>query len=133
MLDQKGVSAVIINSRKGKTFLEHSKFFKKVKYKEEKLEDMVKYNPSLVKAVEKPSDIQKVLGDLKLNSVKLVVEYYINKNEQEKKMKEQEEKINGLIKENTIIATELSSIINSRRWKLMDKGINKINKLLRRK
>ena len=133
MLDQKGVSAVIINSRKGKTFLEHSKFFSKVKYKEEKLEDMVKYNPSLVKAVEKPSDIQKVLGDLKLNSVKLVVEYYINKNEQEKKMKEQEEKINGLIKENTIIATELSSIINSRRWKIMDKGINKINKLLRRK
>ena len=51
-------------------------------------------------------------------------------------MKENEKLISenkNLLVENTSLATQLNSIINSKRWKLMDKGINRINKLLRRK
>lgn len=133
MLDQKGVSALIINSKKGEEYIKQKKILQKTKSKEVDIENLIKYNPALVESVEMPLDRQKVLNDLKCNSIKLVSKYYCNQHELEKKVNQGEEKIKDLVLENTKLATQLSSIINSKRWKLMDKGMNKINKLLRRK
>lgn len=133
LLDQKGVSSVIVNTEKARKYLKKINFFDQVKYKEKKIEDVVLYNPSLIESVEKPLDRQKVFYALKSNSVRLVGEHYSHSLTDAKKLRQQETKIANLIEENTTLATNLSTIINSKRWKVMDKGINRINKLLRRK
>ena len=133
MLDQKGVSALIINSKKGEKYMKQNSIIKKTKSQEIDIENLIKYNPALVESVSMPIDRKKVLNDLKYNSAKMITNYYIKEKELEKHLEEKNQKVQGLIEENTKIATELSTIINSRRWKIVDKGINKINRLLGRK
>ena len=128
MLDQKGVSALIVNSTKGENFINKNNILNQTKYKEMEMSDLLKYNPAINESVEKPIVRKKVLCDLKY-SIRLTSNYYNAIKENEKLISENK----NLLVENTSLATQLNSIINSKRWKLMDKGINRINKLLRRK
>lgn len=133
MLDQKGVSAIIINSKKGEKFIQGNNILKKTKYKQENIEDLIKYNPAIIESVKSPLDRQKALNDLKYNEIRMVSNYYCKYHELTNMVKNQNEKINGLILENSELRSQLDSIINSKRWKIMDKGLNKINRLLGRK
>ena len=133
MLDEKGVSALVINSAKGKEFINKNEIFSKIKSKKENINDMIKYNPVLIKSVIKPKDRKKALNDLKNNSIKLVSQYYYNYQELNNKEKELAQKVTQIKVENERLYRKLNSILNSKRWKLMDKGINKINKILGRK
>ena len=128
MLDQKGVSALIINSVKGEEFIKKNNILAQTQYAEMPMSDLLKYNPAINESVEKPIVRKKVLCDLKY-SIRLTSNYYNAMKENEKLISENK----NLLVENTSLATQLNSIINSKRWKLMDKGINRINKLLRRK
>ena len=53
--------------------------------------------------------------------------------EQEEKIKVANMKVDGLIAENTKLATQLDQMLNSKRWKLVNQSVNSINKLLGRK
>lgn len=128
MLNQKGVSALIINSVKGEEFIKKNNILAQTQYAEMPMSDLLKYNPAINESVEKPIVRKKVLCDLKY-SIRLTSNYYNAMKENEKLISENK----NLLVENTSLATQLNSIINSKRWKLMDKGINRINKLLRRK
>lgn len=132
MLDEKGVSALIINSKKGKVFLDNYDVFQKIKVKSEVLEETIKYNPVLITSVKKPADRRKALNDLKENSIKLVSKYYCDYAELKEKYFPQETRIAELEQQNKKLVDELTAIINSKRWQIIDKGINKINKILRR-
>ena len=129
MLDQKGVSALIINSKKGERFIKEKEVLEKTKSKEKDIKELIKYNPALVESVKMPLDRQRVLNDLRYNNIRITSGYYYMKHDCEELLLEKE----NLLAENKRLATELNTIINSKRWKMMDKGINKINKILRRK
>lgn len=129
MLDQKGVSALIINSKKGERFIKEKEVLEKTKSKEKDIKELIKYNPALVESVKMPLDRQRVLNDLRYNNIRITSGYYYMKHDCEELLLEKE----NLLAENRRLATELNTIINSKRWKMMDKGINKINKILRRK
>lgn len=136
MLDQNGVSAVIVNGKKGHEFLEQIDFLRKVKYKYKKLDDITPYNPSLIKNIDCPVERSRVLQELEGNTIYLMSTHL----KEQKIMKEQEEKIkvanmkvDGLIAENTKLATQLDQMLNSKRWKLVNQSVNSINKLLGRK
>lgn len=133
MLDEKGVSALVINSIKGKEFINKNEIFSKIKAKKENINDMIKYNPVLIRSVIKPKDRKKAFNDLKNNSIKLVSQYYYNYQELNSKEKEIEQKATQLEAENIRLYRELNSILNSKRWKIIDKGLNKINLILKRK
>lgn len=129
MLDQKGVSALIINSKKGEKFIKEKKVLEKTKSKEKDIKELIKYNPALVESVKMPLDRQRVLNDLRYNNIRITSGYYYMKHDCQELLLEKE----NLLAENKRLATELNTIVNSKRWKMMDKGINKINKILRRK
>lgn len=129
MLDQKGVSALIINSKKGERFIKEKKVLEKTKSKEKDIKELIKYNPALVESVKMPLDRQRVLNDLRYNNIRITSGYYYMKHDCQELLLEKE----NLLAENKRLATELNTIVNSKRWKMMDKGINKINKILGRK
>lgn len=133
MLDEKGVSALLINSKKGKEFFDNNKILKKIKAKQENIEEIIKYNPVLITSVKMPKDKKKALNDLKTNSVKLVSKYYCDYAELTEKCNNLSKRLLELENENKNLANELNSILNSKRWKIIDKGLNKINLILKRK
>lgn len=133
MLDENGVSALIINSKKGKEFFDNYNITQKIKIKPENIEDIIRYNPVLIKSVNMPKDRKKALVDLKNNSIKLASKYYCDYSELKEKCANQDVRLSELEHENKKLTNELHTIINSKRWKTIDKGINVINRILRRK
>lgn len=137
-LDQKGISSVIINTEQGKKFLKEAQFKKLTSNKPANIEDMIKYNPSLVDSVPLQPARWKVFLDLQESSTKVVAEYYQamenikNMEQLNVQLKQQEDKMKGLLDENLALANKLKTIVESRRWKLIDKQINIINKILGR-
>lgn len=90
----------------------------------------------MIKNIDCPVERSRVLQELEGNTIYLMSTHL----KEQKIMKEQEEKIkvanmkvDGLIAENTKLATQLDQMLNSKRWKLVNQSVNSINKLLGRK
>ncbi len=138
--DQKGVSSVLVNSLKGENFLKKINFSKLLDTRKADFEDIVKYNPALIKAIDVKVERPVIFKSLDNNSFKCVYENYKNNKDLkvlEEKLRTQinidKEKIDGLILENTQLSNRLNSVLNSRRYKFIDKSANVINKVLKRK
>ena len=138
--DQKGVSSILVNSKKGEDFLDKMKFKENMDVKKANFDDIVKYNPALISSVSYKAERPVILKELDSNSFKLVFADYKNNNDLEvlnDKLKTQikidNEKIDGLINENTELANKLNSIIESKRFKIINKSADLVNTILRRK
>ena len=138
--DQKGVSSILVNSKKGEDFLDKMKFKENMDVKKANFDDIVKYNPALISSVSYKAERPVILKELDSNSFKLVFANYKNNKDLEvlnDKLKTQikidNEKIDGLICENTELANKLKSILESKRFKIINKSADLVNTVLRRK
>lgn len=128
--DENGVSAVIINSRKGKEIFDNVK--NKLNITLGSYEDIVKYNPSLEKSINKPLDRVKLMHYIRKNIYNGLKEL-----ENDTKLSEKEYELNqikneneNLKVENNELINELISIKSSKRWKLVNKTFNFFKKPL---
>lgn len=130
--DEKGVSALIINSKKGERYLKENKIFTKIEFCEGIYEDIIKYNPSLVKSLDNAKERILVLSQIKNQDIeKVSLKFRIRKMQKEL---DKSTELNNLLKEeNQFIADEIFNMRNSRRWIFTDKIFNIINKLRKRK
>lgn len=84
MYNKKGVSAIIINTEKGK------EIFKKIKsnleYKECKLEEIISGNPSLKKSVEYPKKRNNFFNELEMCNMNYLNKKYVKKHSKTKKI-----------------------------------------------
>lgn len=127
--DEKGVSLVIANSKKGLDFLKKVNLEKEAEVEEGHLEDVEAYNPSTFESVKRPSIRTHILKDiddvspttLRRNIKGELYEYLYKK------------QILSLQKENKELYQKLEQIYQSSRWKIVDKSANIINKILKRK
>lgn len=73
--DEKGVSAVIVNSEKGSEFFEIIK--ERIDFTEEKMEGIIKHNPMVVKSTQKNHRREEFLEDLKTKKFEELIEKYL--------------------------------------------------------
>lgn len=128
--DEKGVSAVIINTNKGKEIFEKIK--NQTEYEKGIYEDIIKYNPSLIKSVEKPKNrclLNSYIIDSKYDGLK-----YLEKDKKIEETENELKRINlsyeNLRLENIELASTIDQIRNSRRWKIVDKLGNCFRKII---
>lgn len=73
--DEKGVSAVIINSEKGRLLFEDIK--ENIDFVEEKIDGILKYNPMFMKSTSKNEEREEFFKDLKTSSFEELVKKYL--------------------------------------------------------
>jgi len=126
--DEHGVSTIITNSKKGLEFLKENNIFEKINYCDGNYEDIIKYNPSLIKVLELPLNRKILLQDIKDYGIEITNLKY--KNELLEKELQKQRELNNLIREeNQYIMKEIDNIRNSKRWKLIDRPLNVINRI----
>lgn len=128
--DEQGVSAVIVNSSKGKEFIEKNKILENTIYIESSIEYIKKYNSAYNKVPIKPYRRFTIKHDLEKNTLNLLAE--ADRNKQELIEEQNKAKSNRFESQIATLENEIQSIKNSRRWKITDRIFNIINKVLRR-
>lgn len=122
MFDNLGVSAIIIKTPKGKNL--YDKVKNQFIEKETDIQNIVKYNPSLIESVRRPLERSKIFNDIENNELKIlsrICTYTIkSKNDNE---------IDNLLSKNRELSDHLNQIYNSKRFKLIDKLGNIWNKI----
>lgn len=83
MNDEKGISFVIVNSKKGKELFEEIN--EKLKYKRVTFEDAIRHNPSMIKSAKYNKYTEKFFDNFEEMKLKELVDKYINKKEKYKK------------------------------------------------
>lgn len=134
-LDQKGVSCLIVNSEKGKQYIEKNKILNETINFKAKIKDIVKYNPSLISSVKMEHNRFETFNSIENNTIALISKYnkeYALKKELDEIVELNDKKINSLQNENIVLADELKGIYNSKRWKLVNK-LASVKNMLRRK
>lgn len=143
MYDQKGVSALIIQTKKGKKILEKLDIFSDLVYEKSKYEYILEGNILLDKSVDKTIKRYKAVEDMENNTIK----YLAMSNDLENEIKrlnnrclELENVISDYSNSNdnlrNIIEDYQKAIYNiksSKRWQVVDKMANGINIVLRKK
>ena len=123
--DEQGVSAIIVNTRKGKKLINEIK--KELNYELGDYNEIVVYNPSYISSIKRPklrtialNDIDKIefstLEDRLQNHI-LLEEY-----------KKSQTEVNNLRYENRELNNIINAIYESNRWKIIDKIFNSIKK-----
>lgn len=77
MNDEKGISAVIVNTKKGMEVFENIK--ENLIYKETSKDEIKKYNPSYIKPAKKFEKREEFFDDLRKNDFEFVIEKYLKK------------------------------------------------------
>lgn len=134
-LDQNGVSFVQVNSIKGNSYLNEIDFFEQVDFIKACRSEIEKYNPSLVSSVENNFDRYNVFKEMENNSMSMISKCYEGKksiNDSKVKIDNLNSKVDDLTSENTELNNKIVNIYSSKRWKLIDKSLNLVNKFLRR-
>lgn len=134
--DQSGVSAVITNSKQGEQLLNKIKFNEQVDLTDGNYDDIIKYNPSLITSIKRPlyrnifyQELRKYPSTIGLENLNNKI--LIDKTEKELAIKKKEN--DNLRLENIELLNQLNEIHNSKRWKMIDKPLNVINKIIGRK
>ena len=116
-------------------FLNDIDFFNNTINKKVELSDIVKYNPSLMKSVKLKKERLQTFYELNQNTTELVSLKYnlLNKvQEMSQQIDSKTKDINDLVYKNESLSAQLSSIVDSRRWRMTNKVFNTINKIFRR-
>ena len=137
--DDEGVTLLIINSLKGKKYLKDNKVFDKIEYTSGSYEDTLRFNPLLFGSPKIPDDRIYCLSRLKHCQLKYINNLFYEKVLEEKNKSLLEEK-NNLLNEveylrgaNGSLSYELESIKNSKRFRVINKVGNAVNKIRRKK
>lgn len=120
-----GVSAVILNTNTGK------KLFDKIEDNLETLEvnidDISKYNSSLIESPKRPLERSIIFNDIEENTFSILDKVY--KQDKEKGLRE---KIIYLAERNESLKNDIDNIYNSKRFKFIDKIGNIMNKIIKK-
>ena len=120
-----GVSAVILNTNKGK------KLFDEIENKLETLEvnidDISKYNSALIESPKRPFERSIIFNDIDENTFSILDKVYNQKNDGNLR-----EKVIYLTERNESLKTDIDNIYNSKRFKFIDKIGNIKNKILKK-
>ena len=132
MFDEQGVSALIINSKKGLDFINKNKILDKTTHIESNIEYIKKYNSAYTKSPIKTYRRHTIKYELENNTLKLISE--LDKTKYTLQTLQEKNKQNEVLQQEKIanLENELKSMKNSTRWKITDKIFNIINKILRR-
>lgn len=142
--DSNGVSCVIIKTDKGQQLF--NKINNDLITIETKFENITKYNTAFVNCVSKPLERNIIFNELKNNDIKIVYDKYkyvnecdnlknqiydyINKlNAKQEEIQEIQKMQHILFDEKEKYFNELQSVYNSKRFKIVDKIFNLINRL----
>ena len=126
---------LIVNSEKGKQYIEKNKILNETINFKAKIKDIVKYNPSLISSVKMEHNRFETFNSIENNTIALISKYnkeYALKKELDEIVELNDKKINSLQNENIVLADELKGIYNSKRWKLVNK-LASVKNMLRRK
>ena len=157
--DDKGVSAIVINSAKGKDIFEELKA--NIKYEKVSLEDISKGNPMLVTSTRYTKNKDNFFKLIESHEISTYIEALkssgVDSNEQEKlyeqiqdlngwvnelveakeffldQIRRKDEKIQEDEKEKQKLRQELEKIYSSKRWRYTNKIGNTFNKIIRKK
>ena len=126
LFDEQGLSAIIINSKKGKEYIEKQHILKNTIYVESNIESIEKYNSAYNESPQKTYRRYTLKQDIKNNTLNLIAEADRNK----QLLKEKDD--NNIDTRIAYLEKEIKNIRNSKRWRITDKLFNIINKILRR-
>lgn len=129
IFDNNGISSLIINTEKGKSFLDKIKFSKEAYVYEGKYQDFIKYNSPLETSVLEPQERLLALKEITENKFAFVYNNYKRVYEN----KDLQAKIRELTTEQEYLSLRLNEIVNSKRWRFVDKLFNILNKFRRNK
>ena len=133
--DEKGISTLIVNTKKGEKFINENKILEQLDTVQGNYEDIVKYNPSLISPIKRPLK-RNIVSDYFENKEFTVaideIKKQIELEEYKKVIKELETKNASLSVENIELTKQLNCIYSSKRWKLIDKPLNIIKKITKR-
>lgn len=125
LFDNLGVSAVILKTEKGKEL--YNEVQNNFTTTATDINNIIKYNPSLIESVKRPLERNQVFNDLENNELKIVSDLsnykIISSDNNEKEM---------LISRNKELEEQIKQIYNSKRFKIIDKVGNILNKILHR-
>ena len=130
--DDTGVSQLIINSKKGEKLFKSINIEKECEVLECDYEDVEKYNPLFIRSINRPlvRNISLLdIDDKDFTDVSSKLKNTIMLKDYEKLQRES----NNLRLEIDRLTNELDSIYNSKRWKVVDKSVNTINKIIGKK
>lgn len=122
MFDNLGVSAVIIKTQKGKNL--YDKVKNQFIEKETNIQNIVKYNPSLIESAKRPIERNRIFNDIENNELKILSNLCMCKIKSENY-----DKNSQLVSKNKELNDKLNQIYNSKRFKLIDKVGNIWNKI----
>lgn len=123
MLDNLGVSAVIIKTKKGQQL--YNKIREKIIATETDIQNIIKYNPAIIESVERPLERSRIFNDIENNELSIVSQLYNSKVESNKEIE-----ITNLLNQNEELLNKLNKVYNSKRFKMIDKLGNIWNKIL---
>ncbi len=132
--DKKGISSVIVNSKKGKKLMNMSQFFDQCEVLESKLEYVYEHNPMILKSVEFPKERHVIFEQLNCNEMATIVHAKKLQEEKEKlsqELHESYEKIAVVSQKADLsdsLQNELEKIYYSRRWQIPTKIIDTIKR-----
>ena len=125
MFDNLGTSAVILKTQKGKEL--YKKIEKFVNSEITQVEDIIKYNPSLINSSNRPLERNIIFNQLKSNEYQTLNQLYKYKQQAEDKSK-----IEELTAERASLEQQLTQIYHSKRFQMVDKLGNMLNKIRKR-
>ena len=117
---------MIVKTEKGQKLYNKIKNF--IVSKETDVSEIIKYNPSLVSSSERPILRDKIFIDLEHNTLSMVYDNCKLQKELEKR-----EEIEKIKSEKNALQEQLNQIYNSKRFKMVDKLGNMINKIRKKK
>lgn len=129
--DKDGVSAIIINSSHGKKFFNSLNIENQADITKGSFEDIDKYNPAYTKQIICNVNRKKHAGKLYESKFDEAVSELKREVLEQELIKAQKE-IARIQYINEELTNKLQDIYNSKRWKIIDKPLNMINKILRR-
>lgn len=125
LFDNLGVSAMILRTSKGKKL--YHKVEKHLISQPTDIEEITKYNPSLVTSMERPNIRNTIFNDIENNELSL-----LSKLCQYKSQAEDKSELQRLTSQNIELNEKLNQIYNSKRFKMVDKLGNMMNKIRRK-
>jgi len=133
--DDQGVSILTANSKKGKKFLKENKILQETDYLEATFSDIEIHNPMQIKSIKLNKERSLLYSYLKEFNLPYALDRIsedLRKKEANEKLQKEEELVTLLKEENQFIADEIYNMRNSKRWKIIDKTGNIINRILRK-
>lgn len=123
--DDLGVSAIIIKTQKGKNL--YNKIQHQFNVKNTDITNIIKYNPAVIESVKRPPERSKIYNDIENNELRILSTLC-----NYKKIRDDNHEKERLLNKNQKLEMQLNQIYNSKRFKIINKIGNILNKIRHR-